>query len=145
MQRYNAGSCLGADMADVVIVPNTGLLVTAGEAKAILEDGKIDLLKNNFDPTVGYVFDAANVADYTGYAQADVETWGDTYTDPAGGYSFQTYKEFSPTGTTVTNTIYGYVVRDVNLVVRQVCKFENPVPMINALSLCAIIARFNFQ
>lgn len=145
MQRYNAGLIMGADMADVVIVPNTGLLATAGEAKLELAAGTIDLLKNNFDATSAYVFDAANVADYTGYAQEAVATWGETYTDPAGGYSFQHYAEFSPSGVLVTNTIYGYVVRDSNGVVRQVCKFENPVPMINTLSLCAIIARFNFQ
>lgn len=132
-------------MADSVAIPLTGSAATAASEKTRLAMGTIDLLKSPIAATPGYVFDPADVADYSGYAQAVVTAWGDVYLDPIGGYSFQTYAEFQPTGSGVTNTIYGFVIRAAGGNPEMVVAFGNPVPMLGTSSFVAVLPKFNYQ
>lgn len=131
-------------MPDVVAIPLTGSLKTAQSEQTRMQDSKIVLIKNPLVANPDYVYDAADKADFTGYADADIATWGEVFLDPEGGYSFQSYASWSPTGTTTTNTIYGFVVLDNDLTCMMVVSFGNPAPMVDTLSFCAVIAKFNF-
>jgi len=131
-------------MADTVAIPLTGDLKTCNSERTRMADSTLVLIKNPLVANKQYVYDAGDKADFTGYADVDVADWGETYLDPAGGYSFQTYADWSPTGTGVTNTIYGFVVLDTDGACMMVVAFGDPVPMVDTLSYCAVIAKFNF-
>lgn len=132
-------------MADQVVTPNTGSKVVAGAQKTAFANAVLKLVKTDFVANVDFDKTTVTEADYTGYAASTIVAFGDVYLDPNGGYSFQSYKEFQPSGTAVGNTIYGYYVEDAGGDVIQVCHFGAPVPMNNTDCFAACLVKFNFQ
>jgi hypothetical protein len=69
----------------------------------------INLYQNNYNPTPQSAVGDFTVADYTGYAAVLLTSWQTpSWQSQGAAVSYANPCVFSPTGTTVPNTIYGY-------------------------------------
>jgi hypothetical protein len=111
-----------------------------------LTGAKVKLLKETVElsPTVLLADLVAAEADYTGYAEAAV-TWSAVTRGDDGVIEFLgTVPEFRPTGTVLTNAIFGlFVVDALEAVVYMVAAFEGgPLPMESALDSIRLTLRY---
>jgi len=113
----------------------------AGEMDA----ATLDLYQNNlvFDPDTVVLGDLT-VADYSGYAQVDL-TWAAPSVSDDGNVETQSNQAtFRPTGTVITNQIYGYYVKNAGGDLIGGGTFEGgPLPMESALDVIklTVVAR----
>lgn len=79
-------------------------------------------------------------ADYTGYAAKVVAAFSGPFNDADGKAALiSPLQNFNPSGSTVTNSIYGGWVEDSTGVLLYVFRLANPVPMLSALSNLALV------
>lgn len=92
-----------------MITPNAKLLeMLAALITAELDGGSLRLFKNDFVPNENSVAGDFTVADFTGYANVAVATWGTPYLDDlARPTTLGGLRTFAQTGTAVNNVVYG--------------------------------------
>jgi hypothetical protein len=112
-------------------------------------DTVIHLIKAPFTPTPNAVVADFDEADYTGYAAIVVDpvgtiAWDDEFLN--GVQSF-TNAHFQPTGSAVTNTIYGYYVTatvkdlDPDRLI-DVIVLPTPVPLLGTMDALDLVYQF---
>lgn len=97
----------------------------------------VHLFKNDFTPTQNNVLGDFTEADYTGYTNQAIGTWGTPYIDFLQRVLIQAPSlQFSPTGSTVTNTVYGYYIQSAGTGTPLIAsaRFDTPVSMTDAHS-----------
>lgn len=116
------------------VITNAFLLEVAAEIAAnalnpIALTPTVKLTKAPFTPTPGSNPATFVEADYTGYGSQPIAAWGPPHLDDQGQARVDsgTLMNFIPTGTTISNTIYGYWIIDAagNLVYAE--RFANAV------------------
>lgn len=96
--------------------PATQLKQLAELKTAMINGGNIRLFQNDLDPTPSTVLGDLTEATYTGYAMIAVAAWNAGYTEPTTGRGtiVTPLAQFQPTGSAVTNLIYGWYYTDAD-------------------------------
>ncbi len=73
---------------------------------------KMHLAKAAFTPSIGLQLSDITEADYDGYAAQNITAWGVPHLDASGQIfvSPSTAMDWTPTGSTIPNTIFGWVL-----------------------------------
>jgi hypothetical protein len=138
-------------MNDVSLIGNNATDIALGAdnvaaATGALDGAEIGLIKDDIEITRQTTFaelDAAK-ATFTGYA-AEAVTWGAATISDDGHIEYLgSAGEFRPTGTAITNGIYGfYVIDGAGTGVLFAARFPDaPLPMESALDMIRIDLRF---
>jgi len=107
--------------------------VIAGDMAACIAE----LFQNDFEPAKDSVFADFEVCDYTGYA-TKVPTWSaPSIGDDGLVETLGTMSEWRPTGTAITNLVYGIVVKKaVTFEYLFAARFDAaPLPMASAMDV----------
>jgi len=116
-----------------VFYPLAGSIWLAGIARTALAGSKLKLFQSSLTPNVNTTkaeLDAAE-ADFTGYAEITLTTWGAPYTSSAGGAAINSpCGQFATTDpTTVPNNIGGAWVETTGGVLVIIDAFPDVIPM----------------
>jgi hypothetical protein len=99
--------------------------------KTALATTSIHLYKNDVTPGIATKVADLVEADFTGYASLTVAAWDGTSVDPLTGLRqiiTGTGPQFTQTGTTITNTVFGmWIEFNGKIVLAE--RFDNPVAM----------------
>lgn len=113
------------------------LLATGGSPKPT-----VHLVKAPFTPTPNLDFSTLTPADFDGYTPKDVTGWNIVHVQPNGQFLSLSSNviEWVPTGSTTSNTIFGWYMKDINGV-GVVCGLFNPQPVLlgNATTLAFVV------
>jgi hypothetical protein len=104
----------------------TALTATGGPINAV----KYGLYQNNLQPGQGTQFTDFTACDFDGYAVSAAVVWGAVYTNAEGfaeadGQTLQ----FTCTGSTTQNTVYGYYAYTGTNTLVYAEKFDQPIPV----------------
>jgi hypothetical protein len=139
----------------MIVIPNSyrrellNDLKAAGPPAGDFNGAKVRLFKQDMDPTPDTTLaqlDAAQ-ADFTGYAESTAIVWSNAYTNSIDqAVIVGDTKVFAATGSTTTNTIYGYYVVDsagTKLLYAE--KFETgPIPVLEVGHAVPVVPIFTF-
>lgn len=82
-------------------------------------------------------------ADYTGYAAKTLTAWTGPFNTSLGGSSILSpLASFSPTGTTISNTIYGGWIESAGGVLELIFTLSTPVGLGSATDVLSLVAEF---
>ena len=103
-----------------------------------------NLFQNNYTPTLTSQLSDFTVADYTGYAAVGMaDTWGGaTWQTQEAAVAYSSTAVFAPTGTAVTNTIYGYYLLDHSGNLLGGERLANPVNLLGPTTILHIVIPF---
>lgn len=116
---------------------NDAFLSAATAALAALDGAKMELYQNDYTPTPATVLGDLTVATYTGYAGKTVTWSGITVGSDSQHEVIGTVAAaFRPTGTTITNQIFGwYLTNTAGSTLFAAGRFDGaPLPMLSALN-----------
>jgi hypothetical protein len=95
----------------------------------ILNGAKLKLFSNNFTPDHLTLLTDITQADFTGYAEVTLSAWGEAFRD--GGSQpkiVHVSVQYTPTGSTVSNTIFGwYLTNAAGTVLLMAKRLDTPV------------------
>lgn len=127
-------------MSAALAVAKNGLLVQTGLHSTL------HLVAAPFAPGPGLDPGTLTVPTYDGYAPVNVDTWGTEHILPNGNYVINSLATcvFAPTGTTTSNTIYGWYLLDTagNCVSQGL--LPNPVVMAGPGNVITIVPAVGF-
>jgi hypothetical protein len=114
-------------------------------AGGLLDALVVKLYTNDVTPgrhSVGADFTEAT---FDGYAASAAVAWGSVFTDAAGQATVVgDTKQFTCTGGTTPQTVYGYTVQTAGGIVRFGERFDTPVPITGVGDAVVLVPRFNF-
>lgn len=114
-------------------------------AGGMLDGVKLHLFKNDIQIGPGLLVSQLVEADYDGYAASAVIVWGEPFLDAGGnGLMVGDTKQFHPTGSVVTNDIYGYWMMPTVATTTPIkaVRFPSPQPMTGVLSAIIVTPTF---
>lgn len=133
----------------MIAIPNTmrrAILAALVATDGLLDDVEIHLYQNNYTPGPASVLGDFTEATFDGYAASDAVVWGTPFTDlldnavVAGGS-----KQFTSTGATTPNVVYGYYVTDAaGTGYKYAERFDNPVNIDGAAQAVVVLPLFSF-
>lgn len=132
---------------DILQQSDSALIAIGGDAVAgTLNLCEVELIKDDIDITATTTYADLELAKatYTGHGQ-EVVTWGDATRSDDGEIEYLgDCGEFRPTGTTITNGIYGLYVRNAGHTDTLFqCRFASPpIPMESALDAIKVTLRY---
>lgn len=100
----------------------------------------IHLYQNDFTPSPGMVIGDLTEADFDGYASFAMNPIIGPYLNPAGQPEIQNASHnWTPTGSTTPNTIYGYYTTQTGGGLRSAERFNDPRPMADVLDSLTLL------
>lgn len=115
--------------------------------EALLGGAKVMLFKNDYQPSATTVLADLIEADFTGYARSADLVWGEPFITPAQLAEIVAQQlQFNATGSTVTNTIYGYAVITPGTpdVLQYAERFAEPVFVAGTMNAVLVNPRYRF-
>jgi hypothetical protein len=121
--------------------------VNLADLQTALADSDMHLFQNDVDPGPLTAIGDLDEADYTGYAAVNIVTWGAPFLDAEGLLAIlSTVCIFRPTGTAITNVIYGWYLTETGGDLVSAGRFANaPLSMASALNVIEVIGRMRHQ
>ena len=114
-------------------------LVKAGQ----LDGGSLRLFQNDFTPNADSLLAAFIVADFVGYANKTIVTWGAAFLDPTGlATTLAPLQTWTPTNGVSPNTVFGCYFLDAGGDLVWSYRFPNPVYFADANSVFNMVPKF---
>jgi len=127
----------------IVLPASSRLLQLEAIIAAQLDGGSLRLYKNELTPTVDSILADFTVANFTGYANKTIATWGTPYLDALGlATVLGGLQTWTCTDAVTPNQIYGcyYVDAGGELIFAE--RFSSPIPMGSADEVLNMVPKY---